>query len=102
VPGVFAGGDAVLGPASIIDAIAQGRTAATGIDRPGSAATAPDFTPEVPRGTPRDLWKTLPLAQRLDGVAVVEQAHDWLTAAYDAMRCLSCDCPRSPREPNDA
>ena len=33
VPGVFAGGDAVLGPASIIDAIAQGRTAATAIDR---------------------------------------------------------------------
>jgi putative selenate reductase YgfK subunit len=101
VPGVFAGGDAVLGPASIIDAIAQGRTAATAIDRflggdgaidrAGNATTAPDFTPEVPRGTPRDSWKTLALAQRLNGFAVVEQAYDRLTAAHEAMRCLSCD-----------
>lgn len=100
VAGVFAGGDAVLGPASIIDAIAQGRTAARAIDqflggdgaidRPGGVAKE-DFTPEVPRGTPRDSWKTLTLAQRLDGFAVVEQAYDRPTAAHEAMRCLSCD-----------
>jgi len=33
VPGLFAGGDAVTGPSSIIVAIAQGRTAAAAIDR---------------------------------------------------------------------
>jgi len=33
VPGIFAGGDAVTGPSSIIVAIAQGRTAAAAIDR---------------------------------------------------------------------
>ena len=33
IPGVFAGGDLVLGPASVIDAIAQGRKAAAVIDR---------------------------------------------------------------------
>lgn len=32
-PGVYAGGDAVLGPASVIEAIAQGRKAAAAIDR---------------------------------------------------------------------
>ncbi|HMA07487.1 MAG TPA: 4Fe-4S dicluster domain-containing protein, partial [Ramlibacter sp.] len=100
VAGVFAGGDAVLGPASIIDAIAQGRTAARAIDqflggdgaidRRGGTAKA-DFTPEVPRGTPRDAWRSLPLANRLNGFALVEQAYDRPTAAHEAMRCLSCD-----------
>ena len=33
LPGVFAGGDAVTGPASVITAIAAGREAATGINR---------------------------------------------------------------------
>ncbi|MGB9553841.1 MAG: FAD-dependent oxidoreductase, partial [bacterium] len=33
LPGVFAGGDAVLGPATFIEAIAQGRKAANSIDR---------------------------------------------------------------------
>ncbi len=32
IPGVFAGGDTVLGPASVIEAVAQGRTAAAAID----------------------------------------------------------------------
>jgi putative selenate reductase YgfK subunit len=100
VPGVFAGGDAVLGPASIIDAIAQGRTAASAIDRflggdgaidrPGGVAKT-DFTPEVPRGTARDAWRSLPLANRLNGFALVEESYDRGTAAHEAMRCLSCD-----------
>lgn len=33
IPGVFAGGDAVLGPATFIEAMAQGRKAANSIDR---------------------------------------------------------------------
>ncbi len=33
LPGVFAGGDAVLGPATVIEAIADGKEAATSIDR---------------------------------------------------------------------
>jgi NADPH-dependent glutamate synthase beta subunit-like oxidoreductase/CO/xanthine dehydrogenase FAD-binding subunit len=32
-PGVFAGGDVTIGPASVVEAIAAGRTAAQGIDR---------------------------------------------------------------------
>jgi NAD-dependent dihydropyrimidine dehydrogenase PreA subunit len=100
VTGVFAGGDAVLGPASIIDAIAQGRTAAEAIDRflGGSgvmaatrAGDAAELTPEVPRGTAREGWRMLPLAQRLAGFAVVEEAYDRPVASHEAMRCLSCD-----------
>ena len=32
INGIFAGGDAVLGPASVVDAIAQGHKAAEAID----------------------------------------------------------------------
>lgn len=102
VTGVFAGGDAVLGPASIIDAIAQGRTAAQAIDRflggdgviDQSVRTDggdTDFAAEVPRGTPRDSWRTVPIAQRLDGFEVVEQAYAPPVASHEAARCLSCD-----------
>jgi formate dehydrogenase (NADP+) beta subunit len=101
VTGIFAGGDAVLGPASIIDAIAQGRQAAIAIDRvlggDGAidrvAATpgAGELMPDVPRGTPRQPAWTIPLARRLDGFALVEQAYDRPTARQEAARCLSCD-----------
>jgi NAD-dependent dihydropyrimidine dehydrogenase PreA subunit len=101
VNGVFAGGDAVLGPASIIDAIAQGRQAAiamdrflggTGaIDRPATAAAVTALTQDLPRGTPRQPAWTISLARRLDSFALVEQAYDLPTARQEASRCLSCD-----------
>lgn len=99
--GIFAGGDAVLGPASIIEAIAQGRTAAIAmdrflggsgaIDRLGSKAMSSELAQEMPRGTPRNTLRSISLEQRLDGFAVVEQAYDGPTATHEAMRCLSCD-----------
>jgi NADPH-dependent glutamate synthase beta subunit-like oxidoreductase/NAD-dependent dihydropyrimidine dehydrogenase PreA subunit len=99
VTGVFAGGDAVLGPATVIDAIAQGRAAAEAIDRflGGSGvidqAVVPDadLSVEVPRGTARVAWRTIPIAQRLNGFDVVEEAYERPMAASEAMRCLSCD-----------
>jgi len=101
VTGVFAGGDAVLGPASIIDAIAQGRTAAVAIDRflggtgvfdsATLSSDAQSLTAQLPRGTAREGWRMLPLAQRLAGFAVVEEAYDRPLASHEAMRCLSCD-----------
>lgn len=100
VDGVFAAGDAVLGPASIIEAIAQGRRAAAAIDsylggtgvidRDGSsedeAAPAP-----APRGSARQPWRVIPIAERLYGFAPVEHAYDAASAAAEAQRCLSCD-----------
>lgn len=110
--GIFAGGDAVLGPASIIEAIAQGRTAAGAIDRflggsgiidrPAARPTDSEVPQAMPRGTPRNAWRTLPLAQRLDGFSLVEQAYDRPTATHEAMRCLSCDLREFDVEVNPA
>src|SRR5690606_15653543 len=51
LPGVFAGGDAVSGPATAIEAIAAGKRAAAGIDRylQGEELALPEHTlPAVP------------------------------------------------------
>lgn len=101
VKGVFAGGDAVTGPASIIDAIAQGRIASAGIDRflggsgdlerfackkPPAEAPAP-----APRGSARKAWHSLSAEARLGSFALVEEAYAKETAVREANRCLSCD-----------
>lgn len=101
VPGLFAGGDAVTGPSSIIVAIAQGRTAAAAIDRHlggngdllrfASARPATELHEGAPRGSRQHLPGHIPLAARLAGFALVEQAFDADTAAAEASRCLSCD-----------
>lgn len=101
VGGVFAAGDSVLGPASIIDAVAQGRRAAaamdrflggTGeIDRPPPADAPQAVPPAADRGTPRRQWRTMASEQRLRGFELVEQAYDAADAAAEATRCLSCD-----------
>jgi NAD-dependent dihydropyrimidine dehydrogenase PreA subunit len=101
VPGIFAGGDAVTGPSSIIVAIAQGRTAAAAIDRHlggngdllrfASARQAAELHEGAPRGSHQHLPGHIPLATRLAGFALVEQAFDADTAAAEASRCLSCD-----------
>jgi formate dehydrogenase (NADP+) beta subunit len=101
IPGVFAGGDAVTGPASVIDAIAQGRRVASAIDRylggggelerfaqPKVPAALPDT---APRGALREAFAMIPLAERLGGFALVETAYDEQTAMREARRCLSCD-----------
>ncbi len=101
VKGIFAGGDAVTGPASIIDAIAQGRTASAAIDRYlGGSGDLERFArapiPAVPhaaaaRGSARALWHNLPASERIGSFALVEQAYAKDTAIHEASRCLSCD-----------
>ncbi len=101
VPRVFAGGDAVTGPSSIIVAIAQGRSAAAAIDRQlggdgdlqrfASARPASELRDGAPRGSAQQLPGQIPLAKRLAGFALAEQAFDAKTAAAEASRCLSCD-----------
>jgi len=102
--GIFAGGDAVTGPSTIIDAIAQGRLAGAAIDRylggggdlerfartsAGVATSAP-----APRGSARKAWRDLSVETRLSSFALVEQAYDEATAISEARRCLSCDLLR--------
>ncbi|MFH1604316.1 MAG: FAD-dependent oxidoreductase [Pseudomonadota bacterium] len=101
VDGIFAGGDAVAGPASIIAAIGQGRRASSAIDRflGGDGAIdrhareeMPSTLPqEVPRGTARNEYQTIPLKRRLDSFGLVEKAYNLRTAKFEARRCLSCD-----------
>jgi len=101
VKGIFAGGDAVTGPASIIAAIGQGRRAAASIDRflggtgvidrltgrPQDEA-APDA---APRGTARAEARLAAPKKRLGDFEIVEKVLNPETAMREAARCLSCD-----------
>ncbi len=103
VPGVFAGGDAVSGPASVIEAIAAGQRAAESILRYlrgedlalGRTAEEPDlsaieyYTPAQPVQRPRAQMPRLALAER-SGFAEVDQGFTEEQAVAEAERCLSC------------
>lgn len=99
--GVFAAGDVVSGPASIIEAIAQGKRAAVSIDKflggegkingyelEKSAANEPEviLTP-----TARTYVPVIPLGDRLHSFAGVELGFDTVAAQKEAKRCLACD-----------
>ncbi len=105
-PGVFAGGDVVTGPNTVVDAIAAGKRAAVMIDRylraePLSVAAAPRLPeilvapPEagadeaVPKG--RVAPPRLPVSQRERSFAEVEVALSAADASREARRCLRCD-----------
>lgn len=100
--GVFAGGDAVLGPASLVEAIAHGRQAAISIDRYLGGSGIIDETlipPEkevaIPQveveKKPRTEMLFLPLEERRRSFAAVELGFTEKTAVEEAKRCLSCD-----------
>lgn len=103
-PGVFAGGDVVIGPASVIEAIAAGRKAASFIDRylggigvieetlaPAEETVMP-LKPLAPLGQ-RAMTPSLPLDERLSSFAEVELSFAEPTAIEQAGRCLRCDLP---------
>lgn len=106
---IFAGGDCVTGPATVIQAVAAGRAAARSIDefvtrgyvRAGhqnyncSRGTLEDlprdeFDP-VPR-FPRQPVAALGVAQRVHGFAEVEATLTEEQARAEAARCLHCGC----------
>jgi NADPH-dependent glutamate synthase beta subunit-like oxidoreductase len=99
--GVFAGGDAKSGPASVIEAIADGRQAAISIDKylggkgeideilaPPEEIMAP--LEEVLEGGRTEV-PALPLAERLKSFRLVELGMDEEMAIREAKRCLRCD-----------
>jgi formate dehydrogenase beta subunit len=103
--GVFAGGDSVSGPASIIEAIAAGRKAASSIDSYlggkgviGEVLVPPEKEEVLPldpsqlvisgRIAPKP---SLPLPQRLTGFAEIEPGYTAETVIREAQRCLKCD-----------
>ena len=99
--GVFAAGDAVKGPSTIIEAIAQGRQAAESIDRfLGGRGILPEETtaetdtvpPEAAlRGSTRPAVARNAVKKRLTGFDPVERTYGAKTAETEAARCLSCD-----------
>jgi len=99
--GVFAGGDAVNGPASVIEAIANGRQAASSIDRylGGSGDIEETLAPpegeveplEEAKEEPRVEIPALPVAERLKSFSQVELALSEKMAVKEANRCLRCD-----------
>lgn len=101
-PGVFAGGDIVSGPASIIDAIAQGRKGAVSIDKYLGGKGIIDQDLASPEGEvllpqlekvekPRVQMSTLNLEERLSCFEQVEMGLDEEQAIEEASRCLNCD-----------
>jgi NADH-quinone oxidoreductase subunit F len=102
VPWVFAGGDAVLGPASVVEAVGQAEAAAVAIDTFLTGAEhafwrdAPevetDFDPDadpVPYG--RAKVRTISLARRKTSFDEVELPWGETVAVREARRCLRCD-----------
>ena len=98
--GVYAGGDAVTGPASVIEAIAAGRQAAISMDRylggrgdideqlvPPEEVTPFTIDEGERHRPPMDM---LPLDKR-KGFALVEFGFDRAKAIEECGRCLRCD-----------
>ena len=103
--GIFAGGDAVAGAATVIEAITAGRQAAVSIDKYLGGKGNIDVTLAPPedkavqtelQGFPvgrRTEMPSLPIDERLKDFSVVEIGFDEDQAVAEANRCLRCDLP---------
>jgi len=106
---IFAGGDCVTGPATVIQAVAAGHAAALSIDqfvtkgyvRPlqtpyncsrGSLEDLPRYEFERLPKRERHAMPELPVATRIDGFDQVALGYDEATARAEAGRCLRCGC----------
>jgi len=101
--GVFAGGDLVSGPASVIEAIQMGRTAASSIDKylggngeiEQELITDEEENPYIGReegfaDRKRVINKKMPVKERLHDFSQVEFCLDEKSAVEEAERCLRC------------
>ena len=99
--GIFAGGDVVSGPASVIEAIAGGRRAAISIDKylGGNGDIAETLVPPegamAPPGEAAEGGRievpALSVAKRLKGFSQVELGLSDEMAVKETERCLKCD-----------
>lgn len=110
MPGVFAGGDAVLGPASVVHALAAGHRAAIAIDGylqgkirlpeekllPTVAIEDMDLTGVEERN--RAVMPTTPSEERLAGFKEVNLGLGQDMAIQEARRCLNCGVCSGCRE----
>ena len=103
-PGVFAGGDAVTGPSSVVDALATGRKAALRIqdylqhrypfekefERPILKEEMKEKTVEMVRKVMRFDPPRLKVEERVSRFEPFELVYDWESAVSEARRCLRC------------
>jgi heterodisulfide reductase subunit A len=82
IPGVFAGGDAVLGPATVVESMGQGRRAAEAIHKFLQGIELTDFTSHMPPEQPGKGFEERPYHQ---------------AASYEQMpRLARADMPKRP------
>jgi len=104
VPGIFAGGEVINSPSSVVDAIEMGRRAASSIDKYlGGKGEIEDILiePDVPNpnlGSDEGFYEKtrvrmplLSLDQRQSSFNEIEQGFDESLALEEANRCLQCD-----------
>ncbi len=106
VPGVFAGGDIVSGPASVIEAVAAGHEAAISIDRYirgedlHAGREKPRYEPALAEESAaararivrqeRAKERVIPVDKRTSFVQEIALGFDEETAVAEAKRCLAC------------
>jgi len=104
LPGVFAGGDACTGPATVVEAVGAGKVAAEsihrylqGLDLREGRVFAPIEASEIEVVILADVkpgrraeMPTIPLAERRSGFAEVERGFGPELAMAEAARCLAC------------
>jgi len=113
LPGVFAGGDAVLGADLAVRAVAAGRIAAVSIDQQlsGQPVTGPEELAAIAlrpmddeeqaaifrqiEQAERVPTPTLDLETRLATFEEIDQGLDEEQARREALRCLSCGCAKA-------
>jgi NADH-quinone oxidoreductase subunit F len=103
-PGVFAAGDVVLGPATVIEAVAQGNEVARSVDNylqsgtldkevifPGYEAVEQLFDLEAYADAERPEMIETPVAARQGSFAEVEKTMPRTVIQEECKRCLRCD-----------
>ncbi len=106
VPGVFAGGDAIRGPSTVIEAMADGKKAAEAIDKYVKGEkiefsyklTRPSVYVEPVKLNERELLenkrqetKKISVKNRIKNFKEVDAGFDKKSAMKEAKRCLRCD-----------
>jgi formate dehydrogenase major subunit len=106
--GVFAGGDAVLGAATVIECVAQGKLASRSIDayllgedmtevsrRIEAEERKPDLIDIVPYKPvePQVKMPMLPYEERTRNFRLIEMGYLQEQAERESARCLQCACP---------
>ena len=107
-PGVFAGGDAVIGASTVIQCVAQGKLAAKAMDRFLAGADMAEVAKEIAAEEevpelidivpykpeePQVRMPFLPYAERVLSFELIERGYDKAAAEKEASRCLQCVCP---------